>query len=100
MEMESRALGDSVGPLAEAPDPVDPTVGADAARRARAMALMYADWGLAELPGAGPARGVARLGGVRHAPTPAECGAYLTCTVHWAQLVPEPEPFPLDLPMI
>jgi hypothetical protein len=51
MEMESKAVGDSVGPLAAAPDPVDPTVGADAAWCARAVALMYADWGLAERPG-------------------------------------------------
>jgi hypothetical protein len=51
MEMESKAVGDPVGPLAEAPDPVDATVGADAAWCARAMALMYADWGLAERPG-------------------------------------------------
>lgn len=51
MEMESKAVGDSVGPLAEAPDPVDPTVGADAAWCARAIAVMYADWGLAKRPG-------------------------------------------------
>ena len=51
MEMESKAVGDVVGPLAEAPDPVDPTVGADAAWCARAIALMYADWGLAARPG-------------------------------------------------
>jgi hypothetical protein len=51
MEMESKAVGDSVGPLAEVPDPVDPAVGADAAWCARAIAVMYADWGLAERPG-------------------------------------------------
>jgi hypothetical protein len=51
MEMESKAVGDAVGPLAEVPDPVDPTVRADAAWCARAMARMYADWGLAERPG-------------------------------------------------
>jgi len=51
LEMESRVVGESVGPLAEVPDPVDPTVGADAAWCARAMALMYADWGLAVRPG-------------------------------------------------
>lgn len=51
MELQWKTVGHPVGPLAEAPDPVDPTVGADAAWCARAIAVMYADWGLAKRPG-------------------------------------------------
>lgn len=51
MELQWKTVGHPVGSLAEAPDPVDPTVGADAAWCARAIAVMYADWGLAERPG-------------------------------------------------
>lgn len=50
LEMATKAAGEPVRPLAVAPDPVDPTVGEDAAWCARALAVMYADWSLAERP--------------------------------------------------
>jgi len=49
-DMACAAEGEAVGPLAEARDPADPTVSADAAWCARAIACMIADWGLAERP--------------------------------------------------
>jgi hypothetical protein len=50
LKMEKQAEGEPTRPLAVALDPVDPTVGEDAAWCARALAVMYADWGVAERP--------------------------------------------------
>jgi hypothetical protein len=48
--MQRKAMGFPVGPLAVASEPVDLTVGEDAAWCGRAIALYYADAGLAERP--------------------------------------------------